>query len=123
MQHLSVTFTNDAEIRLLNSRYRGKDKATDVLSFPLLEGEASQMSPSLGDLVISIETTLKQAKRYRVSTDQELLRLMIHGLLHLAGFDHEGVPAGVAQRMRRAERRILKEFTPLPKLWSAVKKS
>ncbi|MBX7144281.1 MAG: rRNA maturation RNase YbeY [Oligoflexia bacterium] len=116
VKHLSVTFTDDASIRILNRNYRRKDKPTDVLSFPLLEGQAAELAPSLGDLVISLETTRAQAKRYQVTPSCELLRLMIHGLLHLAGYDHERVPPKEAQRMRRTERRILSDFNPPPSI-------
>jgi probable rRNA maturation factor len=105
---VSVLFTNDALIHELNRSYRGKDKPTDVLSFPQEEDWGSMIhSPSLGDIVISVETAKRQSKKFGVTYRNEILRLLTHGLLHLAGYDHENVPPKKAQRMRRAERRIL----------------
>jgi probable rRNA maturation factor len=88
-------------MRRFNRDFRGKDKPTDVLSFSQLEGESPVPSPSLGDLVISVDTTKRQAKEYGVTYTQEFLRLMVHGILHLHGYDHEGVSKAEAQRMRR----------------------
>jgi probable rRNA maturation factor len=95
-------------MRRFNRDFRGKDKPTDVLSFSQLEGESPVPSPSLGDLVISVDTTKRQAKEYGVTYTQEFLRLMVHGILHLHGYDHEGVSKAEAQRMRRREERILR---------------
>ncbi len=112
---IHLALTDDARIRVLNREYRRKDKATDVLSFPQFQPkEISGRSkrkveapgPYLGDLVISTETTLKQAKEFGVTKREELIRLVVHGVLHLCGYDHERVPAGEAQRMRRRERYI-----------------
>src|SRR5437867_5468159 len=94
---IGLVLTGDAELRALNRRWRGIDRATDVLSFPYGPPDASRVS---GDLVISIDRALAQARRYRVSFGRELARLVIHGTLHLAGHDHHR-PAE-RQRMRRA---------------------
>ena len=108
---VSILFTADREIHTLNKEFRGKDKPTDVLSFPQLSPRAKAVpSPSLGDLVISLETAKRQARAFGVTFPQELLRLIVHGLLHLAGYDHEGVTRAEAQRMRRAEERIYTKF-------------
>lgn len=116
-RELSVLFTDDSEIHQLNREYRGKNKPTDVLSFSQLEGaEEFGSSPLLGDLVISLETTKRQAKEYGTTFSEELARLLIHGALHLFGYDHENVPAREAQRMRRKERAILKAEGELLKL-------
>lgn len=109
---LNVVITDDERIRELNREYRKKDKATDVLSFPqLTKAELAGRSRGfvgsyLGDLVISSETTLKQAQTFGVSKREELIRLIVHGILHLCGYDHEKVPHSEAQRMRRKERAI-----------------
>lgn len=100
---VSVLFCSDARIHELNRIYRSKDKPTDVLSFAMTE---AGFSSSLGDLVISTETTIKQAKEYGVSREAETVRLMSHGILHLLGYDHEMVTPAEANRMRRAERRL-----------------
>jgi rRNA maturation RNase YbeY len=92
----------DLEIHALNRQYRGKDKPTDVLSFPL----ADALQPSLlGDVVISIETAARQAQRRRHSLGEELQTLLIHGVLHLLGYDHE-VSRSEAIRMHRKEREV-----------------
>lgn len=115
VHEIHLALTDDARIRVLNREYRKKDKATDVLSFPQfhpkeISGRSKRKvdapSPYLGDLVISTETTLKQAKEFGVTKRAELARLIVHGVLHLCGYDHEKVPAAEAQRMRRRERYI-----------------
>ncbi|MGB0124055.1 MAG: rRNA maturation RNase YbeY [Silvibacterium sp.] len=84
---VTVLLTGDAEIRRLNREFRRKDKATDVLSFPA--GESIGRARAAGDLAISVETAAREADRRGHSLDLELRVLLLHGLLHLAGFDHE----------------------------------
>ena len=92
----------DPEIHTLNRQYRGKDRPTDVLSFPL----ADALQPSLlGDVVISVETAARQARRRGHSLREELRTLLIHGILHLLGYDHE-ISRSEAIRMRRKEREV-----------------
>ena len=105
---LSLVFTDDEYIRQLNRDWRGKDKPTDVLSFPqdfpdrafseyLITPEAQLMialrecknCKLLGDIVISVDTARRQAREYGVPLDEEIKRLIVHGLVHLLGFDHE----------------------------------
>lgn len=87
---LSIALVDDVTIRELNRIWRGRDRATDVLSFSLLEGEGRAHRGSLlGDVVISVETAAAQAARRRRGLDDEILRLLVHGLLHVLGFDHE----------------------------------
>lgn len=98
---LSLVLTTDRRIRKLNRDYRGKDKATDVLSFP--------QDPALGllgDVVVSLDTARRQAKERGLSLSDELVRLLVHGVCHLRGFDHETGPAD-ARRMAREETRLL----------------
>jgi probable rRNA maturation factor len=78
--------TGDAELRRLNREFRGKDYPTDVLSFPV--GQASGL-PYLGDLAISLQRARNQAREYGHGTEDEIRILMLHGLLHLIGMDHE----------------------------------
>ncbi|MDR3325680.1 MAG: rRNA maturation RNase YbeY [Spirochaetaceae bacterium] len=87
---VSILFCNDAFIRELNGRYRNKDEATDVLSFPLGEtvNEDGEDRHIPGDIVISLESLTENARRFNVSEDEELRRLLIHGILHLNGFNH-----------------------------------
>lgn len=103
---LSLSLVGDEAIRALNREYRGKDSATDVLSFSL---EAPAKRPTehlLGDVVISVETARRQALEYDATLQRELYRLLIHGLLHLVGHDH--VAASERRVMRREERRLAK---------------
>lgn len=87
---LSILLTNDAHIRELNRSYRDKDAATDVLSFGQMEGEPFAMVvPVLGDLVISLETAQRQADAMGHPLAAELRVLLVHGLLHLLGHDHQ----------------------------------
>lgn len=110
VSEVHVVITDDERIRVLNREFRKKDKATDVLSFPqLTKSELAGrrrgfVGSHLGDLVISSETTLRQAREFGVSKHEEFLRLLVHGMLHLCGYDHERVPRAEAQRMRRKER-------------------
>lgn len=101
---LSLALVTDPTIHTLNRQYRGKDKATDVLSFPL----ADEIQPSLlGDVVISVETAARQAQRRGHSLPEELQVLLIHGILHLLGYDHE-VSRSEAIRMHRKEREVMR---------------
>lgn len=103
---VSLSFVRDDAIRKLNHEFRGKDKATDVLSFPLLTaGEGRGPSERmLGDIVISVDTASRQAADYDATLDMEVRRLLIHGVLHLMGHDHEH--AGERTAMEREERRL-----------------
>ena len=79
----TIAFVSDKVIRKLNQQFRGVDKATDVLSFPADE------RGSLGDIAVSVETAAAQAKENGLSFDNEIAQLILHGLLHLSGYDHE----------------------------------
>lgn len=103
---LSLTLVNDSAIRELNRDHRGKDKATDVLSFSLVENGSASAERLLGDVVISLDTARRQASEYEASLQDELYRLLIHGLLHVLGHDHER--AGERRAMVAAERRLAK---------------
>lgn len=109
---LSVVLTDDAGIRDLNRRYRRMDKPTDVLSFPqddprLIHSGAGPVV--LGDVVISVERAESQADEFKVSIGEELDRLLVHGILHLVGYDH--IKGGrQAKRMRDREEEVLKSI-------------
>lgn len=106
-QELSIVLCDDAFIRPLNASWRGKDSATDVLSFPQEEPEgAVPGAPALGDLVISAETAAAAAAQLGHSLEQELKVLLVHGVLHLIGHDHEQ-GGEQAARMRAEEARLL----------------
>jgi probable rRNA maturation factor len=104
---LSLALVDDDAIAALNARDRGKPGPTDVLSYSLLEGaHAERRGALLGDVVISVDTAARQARRGRRSLDDECLRLLVHGVLHLIGHDHERDED--ARRMRAEERRVLR---------------
>jgi probable rRNA maturation factor len=85
---LSLVFTDDAHIRVLNKRHRKKDKATNVLSFPAPSGRGA-FGPMLGDIVFASETVTREAERDGISLEDHLTHLIVHGFLHLLGYDHE----------------------------------
>jgi probable rRNA maturation factor len=99
---IEITLADDAVLRELNRSWRGIDRATDVLSFHYHEDG----QPIAGDLVISIDRWHEQARRYRVTRGRELARLVVHGALHLAGFDHHR--ATERRHMRAEEDRMLR---------------
>ena len=89
-QELSVLLADDKKIRALNKQYRGQDRATDVLSFSQNEGEENKPNSHLmGDVVISTVTAKRQAAEHGLTLEEEIVLLLIHGILHLLGFDHE----------------------------------
>ena len=108
---VSVSFVSNAEIRNLNRIYRKKDSVTDVLSFPLgVDGKYDISKETgcalLGDVVISLETAMRQADLYGHSLEREIGFLTVHSMLHLLGYDHEG--GGLeALRMREKEELVL----------------
>lgn len=106
---LSILVSDDDESRELNRRYRGVDEPTDVLSFDLRAGHDFPTPPGsarqLGEIVISYPTALRQAAEARHDVGDELARLLVHGLLHLLGSEHES--AGGARTMRAKERALL----------------
>jgi len=90
---ISILFTDDKFIKLLNKKYRGINKSTDVLTFNLEEGDLIfpevDKNKLLGDIVVSVETAQRQANNLNHNLEKELAILLIHGLLHLIGYDHE----------------------------------
>jgi probable rRNA maturation factor len=86
---LSVALVDDDAIHELNRTYRKKDKPTDVLAFPLLDPVPAQPVGLIGDVILSIETARRQAKKHRRSLLDELTMLLGHGILHLLGYDHQ----------------------------------
>ncbi|MBI5213454.1 MAG: rRNA maturation RNase YbeY [Nitrospirae bacterium] len=127
---VSVLLINDRAMRELNLQYRGKDKTTDVLSFPMISGKWELGTGKLrknkkrlegfptshfllltshlplGDIVINLHKAEKQAKKYGVTFHREVERLLIHGLLHLLGYDHEKSKYE-ARKMRRLEEELI----------------
>lgn len=87
---ISIVIMDDKGIEQLNKSYRGIDKPTNVLAFPMQEGEFSDITPGLlGDVVISLTTAEREAVEAKISLEERLSQLLIHGTLHLLGFDHE----------------------------------
>ncbi len=87
---ISIVIMDDTQIRELNHSFRGIDRPTNVLSFPMQEGEFSDITPGLlGDVVISAQTADKEAAAAGITLDERMSQLLIHGILHLLGFDHE----------------------------------
>lgn len=108
----SITFVSDDEIRKLNSEYRGKDEATDVLTFRLQDDDSfpqEGFSNELGDVFISIDSVDRNASSFSVSRTQELERVMLHGLMHLLGYDHESNDFSKEEMLIKQEQ-ILKEM-------------
>ena len=104
---INVLLTGERAMRTLNRRYRGKDRPTDVLSFSFREGAHRHIQPAvLGDIVVAVPVAQRQARAQGHSLMQELDRLLVHGLLHLAGFDHAR-SARAAGRMRKMEQLLL----------------
>ncbi len=102
---LSIALVDDATMTELNTRYRGQARPTDVLSFSLNEGEhADRGGNLLGDVVISVETAARQARRAHRSLDAVVARLLVHGTLHLLGYDHQ--TDAEARTMHTNERRL-----------------
>ncbi|MBR5219306.1 MAG: rRNA maturation RNase YbeY [Clostridia bacterium] len=110
---ISVLITDDEHIHELNREYRGVDRPTDVLSFPMFEfDEEGNMiddgGEQLGDIVISLETALRQAEEYGHAPSREVAFLTVHSMLHLMGYDHEIEEERVI--MRKNEEEILSEI-------------
>jgi probable rRNA maturation factor len=101
---VSVLLTTNKAIRRLNRDFRGKDKPTDVLSFPAEAGFVDELIA--GDLAISVETALKQARAEGHALTCELKVLLLHGLLHLAGYDHEVDQGQMARRERKLREKL-----------------
>ena len=100
----SLVLVGDERMRHLNRTFRGYDRSTDVLSFPARDGDFSDEADYLGDIVISVETARRQARRRGSTLPRELRVLALHGLLHLLGYDHEsdhGEMRRIEYRMRR----------------------
>ncbi|HSE57993.1 MAG TPA: rRNA maturation RNase YbeY [Nitrospiraceae bacterium] len=106
---VSVLLVGDRRMRRLNKQYRKRDKSTDVLAFPLQEGPGPR-TVLLGDVVICVPMARRQARESNHSLERELTVLLVHGILHLCGYDHErGVEE--ARRMQRRERAILRQVS------------
>lgn len=107
---MGIILVNNRQIRVYNRDYRKKDQPTDVLSFPMREGVGGELHPDfLGDVMISLERSAEEAILYGRSRREQLLILLIHGVLHLLGYDHERSPKE-ERRMQRRERLLFKRI-------------
>jgi probable rRNA maturation factor len=111
---LSLTLVGKTRMQRLNRTFRQRDYATDVLAFPMQDASCSSLA-FVGDVVICVPVALSQAPRFGNTPDEEILRLLIHGTLHLLGYDHETTEQE-AKRMTRKEQAIFRRLTPVPHL-------
>ena len=94
---LSLVIVDDEGIRTINRDYLRRDRPTNVIAFSLTEGDFGDVNPGvLGDVVVSVETAAREARAARIPVEDAVLYLVLHGILHLAGYDHEG-PKGIAR--------------------------
>ena len=108
---IGILFTDNREIAKLNKKYRAKSGPTDVLSFALLENSNSLKIPGVfGDVVISVETARIQSYEYELTIREELLRLIIHGVLHLCGYDPVNVSKARKNEMENLEDRLFSKL-------------
>ena len=109
----SVHFVSDEEIRDLNRAYRGKDEPTDILTFAMNDGDEEFIVPEeeeeLGDMFISLESMRRNAREFGVEEEEELRRLLLHGVLHLLGYDHE-TNDFAAEPMLIEQEKLMKEL-------------
>lgn len=116
--YISVTLTSPTVIRKLNNEYRGIDKETDVLSFPMFEKneideivknkQKQLVKETIGDIIISVERVKEQAVEYEHSFERELSYMLVHGFYHLMGYDH--IEEEDKKKMRPKEEKILNEL-------------
>lgn len=108
--YVSLLFTGNDEIQVINKEYRDKDQPTDVISFAYHETEDFDIGPydTLGDIVISLERVVEQAKEYNHSPKREFFYVLTHGILHLLGYDH--IEEEERKEMRAKEEEILGSF-------------
>jgi len=96
-QELSLMIVDDEGIRTINRDYLRRDRPTNVIAFSLTEGDFGDVNPGvLGDVVVSVETASREAREAGIPIEDVILYLILHGILHLAGYDHEG-PKGIAR--------------------------
>ncbi len=110
----SIVITDDKEMEDLNKTFRGISSPTNVLAFPMQEGQFGDISPGLlGDVVISADTAEKEAQEAGITLDERMSQLLIHGILHLKGFDHEqGSENAMAMEKKSLELLRLLENNP-----------
>jgi len=96
-RELSLLFVDDEGVRKINRDYLRRDRPTNVIAFSLAEGDFGDVNPGvLGDVVVSVETAAREARAAGIAIEDAILYLILHGILHLAGYDHEG-PGGTSR--------------------------
>ena len=111
-KEISITFVDDETIQRINKQYLSKDRPTNVISFSLQEGEFGDINPELlGDVVISVDTASRDADKGNLSFDEEIIYLIIHGLLHLLGYNHENTSKENALKMKQKEKELFRLLT------------
>ena len=109
---LSILVVDDSEIKTLNKNYLNRSGPTNVIAFPMKEGDFSDINPQLlGDVVISIETAGREALQSGISTEERFTQLLVHGILHLFGFDHEKSEQD-ARKMEKKSNELLRLIEP-----------
>jgi len=115
--HLCIRFAPDEEIRQLNHQWRGLDKVTDVLSFPMQEADHIDITESLGDIALAVPFVQQEAKRLELEPDAHLCHLVVHSTLHLLGYDHiDDEQALEMQQLERLAMQQLQLHDPYPEL-------
>lgn len=109
---LSISIVGDRSIRIINREYLGKDRPTNVISFSLQEGDCSGINPlSLGDVLISADTAAREAEEGGIEFFERLSFLLLHGILHLCGYDHERSGEEEAKKMQQKEQQLFRILT------------
>ena len=109
---ISIVITDNDQVQQLNKTYRGLNKPTNVLAFPMQEGQFTDISPGLlGDVVISCEIAQQEADKANISLSERMSQLLIHGILHLMGFDHETSQSD-ARKMEDKSLELLRKIEP-----------
>lgn len=106
---LSVSIVGDRSVRIINRNYLGRDRPTNVIAFSLQEGDCSGVNPqALGDVIISADTAAREAADGGMDFFERLAFLLLHGILHLCGYDHERSGDAAAKKMEQKERHLLR---------------
>lgn len=109
---LSILLVDDVQIQDLNRRHLGRGKPTNVLAFSMREGEFPTLHPQLlGDVAISVETAYRQSNRFSLKGSEMIVLLLVHGVLHLLGYEHEGTRTG-AREMAIKQKELFRRVIP-----------
>ncbi|MDQ6954040.1 MAG: rRNA maturation RNase YbeY [Mariprofundaceae bacterium] len=106
--HVCIRFAHNAVVQALNAQWRGKDTVTDVLSFPMQEGDPYEADEPLGDIILALPFVLQEAERLQRESQAHILHLIIHGMLHLLAYDH--THDDEARHMQAIESKVMKSL-------------